>query len=243
MAATQDNRNLAIATLAIGIVVLALSQVFVRMHVHSAHPLEGAYGNEAILAFELARTPDELATVIGANPPTVEQAAIRAQMDRANRIDFGYMVCYAWFIAFSCMLAAAERRRGWLLIGVLLGPLAALFDMAENQALLALTPPDADVTKLLPMLHLRTMLKWELLALAGALFAAAFIARGRVVQSVVAAGIALLLLGSGAMTLIDPPKFGAALLWSIALVWMWQIGYAGLRVWQVREAVERGNAQ
>jgi len=239
----DNHRPLAIATLALGLIVLAISQVFVRMHIPTAHPLEGRYGNESIVAFELARTPDELATVIGANPPNAEAAAIRAKMDFANRVDFAYMFFYGWFIAFSCMLAAAARGRSWLLIGVLLGPLAALFDMAENEVLLGLTRPDADVTRLLPMLELRTLLKWKLLAIVGALFAAAFIERGRFVQSLVAGAIALLLLGSGAMTLFDPARSAATLMWSIALVWMWQIGYAALRVRKVREAVAGRDAE
>jgi hypothetical protein len=225
--ATDSTRGLALATLIAGIIVLAISQIFVALHLQSAHPLDGAYGNEPLIAFELARTPEELERVIGANPPDVAAAAVRTQMDRANRIDFAYMACYATFIALSCMLGAVRRARSWLLIGVLIGFLAALFDVAENIQLLQLTQPDADVGPLLRQLHMRTLQKWELLALVGALFAAAFIARGRIVQSVVAAAIALLLIGSGVMTLIDPAKFGASLLWSIALVWLWQIAYSG----------------
>ncbi|HZP10780.1 MAG TPA: hypothetical protein VFB36_00015 [Nevskiaceae bacterium] len=238
-----DNRTLAIATLVLGIVVLAISQVFVALHLQPVHPLNGAYGNEAILAFELARTPEDVETVIGEDPPDAVSTAARAKMDFANRVDFGYMACYAWFVAFSCMLAAAARRRSWLLIGVLIGPLAALFDMAENFALLQLTQTDADFFVLLPQLHLRTMQKWELLAVVGALFAAAFVGSGRLLQSMIASAIAALLVLAGAMTLIDPAKFGALLLWSIALVWLWQIGYAALCVWQMRETVVRRNAE
>lgn len=225
---SDQHRGLAIATLVLGIVVLAISQFFVRIHLQPVHPLNGAYGNEAMLAFELARTPEEIETVIGEDPPDAASAAARAKMDFANRVDFGYMACYAWFIMFSCMLAAAARRRSWLLIGVLIGPLAALFDMAENFALLQLTRPDADFDILLPQLHLRTMQKWELLAVVGALFAAAFVGGGRLFQSLIASAIAALLLSAGAMTLIDPAKFGALLLWSIAAVWIWQIGYAAM---------------
>jgi hypothetical protein len=229
---TETSRGLAIATLIAGLVVLAISQIFVSMHLQPAHPLDGAYGNEAMLAFELARTPDELERVIGANPPDVEAAQVRAKMDHANRVDFVYMACYATFLILSSMLAAIARRRSWLLIVVLLGPLAALFDVSENLALLQLTRPDADVAALLPQLHLRTMLKWELLAIAAALFASAFNDRRRIVQSLIASAIAVLALGSGLMALVDPPKYGAAMLWSIALVWLWQVAYAAVQVWR-----------
>jgi hypothetical protein len=221
-------RALAVATLSAGLVVLAISQLFLAMHMRSVQPLNGAYGNEAMLAFELARTPDELATVIGRDPPTEEAIAVRRIFDKANRLDFAYMAFYAVFIALSCLCAARARGRKWLLVGVVLGPLAALFDVGENLVLLQLTQPGADVSALLPSLELRTMLKWELLAVTSALFAAAFVGAGRAWVSLLAGVIALVCLASGVLTLLDPAAYSVVLLYAIAAVWIWQIGYAAM---------------
>jgi hypothetical protein len=136
------------------------------------------------------------------------------------------MASYAAFTAFACASVARVRRRAWLWIGVLLAPLAALGDVAENLVLLQLTAPHADWAALLPSLHVRTLFKWELLAVVSALFALAFVERGRFVVNVCAISIAAIAIVSGALTVIDPPKHLALLSGTIAVVWIWQLVYA-----------------
>src|SRR5262245_14169481 len=105
-----STRGLAIGGLLAGLAVLGLSVAFFRLDLRAAEPLHGAYGDQAILAFELASTPEQLAAVIGSNPPSAEAQAIRRDMDRANRLDFAYMACYGAFIALVCACAARRRE-------------------------------------------------------------------------------------------------------------------------------------
>lgn len=228
-------RALALGTLLCGLGVVGLSFVFVSMNLRPVEPLNGAYADQAILAFELARTPEELARVIGPNPPGADAQDVRAAMDRANRVDFAYMALYGAFIALACALAAQRRGRRWLLAGVALGALAALADLFENLVMLQLTQPDADIVPLLDALRARTLLKWELLAATTALFAAGFIGGGRL--GTVAGGIVVLLaLAGGALTLVDPARFLTLLSGAITLAWLWQLAYAGTTWWQLRRS-------
>lgn len=230
-----SDRALALAAALAGFAVIALSVVFLSLGLRSAEPLDGAYGNQAILAFELARTPEELARVIGANPPGPDAVQIRVTMDRANRLDFTYMTLYAAFIALSCALAARRRGRRWLLVGAVLAPVAGLADVAENLALLQLTQPQAELGPLLEALHLRTLIKWEVLAATTALFAGGFIGRPFWVGSFGAA-LALLALAGGALTLVDPARHLITLSTAITVAWLWQLGYAVTVAWRAAPA-------
>jgi hypothetical protein len=219
-------RLIALGALISGIAVLAISQMFVAMKMRTVEPLDGAHGNQAILAFEFATTPEELARVIGSDPPSQEAIAVRRALDDADRLDFWYMGIYAVFIALSCALAARLRKQRWLLAGVVLGPIAALFDAGENLVLLQLTQAGADVAALLPQLQFRTMVKWELLALTSAMFAIAFAGDGRKWVRVVAYLLAFETIAGGVLLFLDPATFSPAMLYSIAAVWLWQLGYA-----------------
>lgn len=231
MSGRTSDRTLALAAALAGFAVVALSFVFLGLGLRPVEPLDGAYGDQAILAFELARTPEELARVIGANPPDAEALQVRATMDRANRLDFAYLSLYAAFIALSCTLAARRRGRRWLRLGVAVALVAGLADVAENLVLLQLTQPQADVGPLLEALRLRTLVKWEALALATALFAGGFIGRPPWLGSFGAA-LALLALAGGALTLVDPARHLITLSTAITLAWLWQLGYAAVVAWR-----------
>ena len=217
-----------LAALLTGLAVISITGVFMSLHLRTVQPLGGAYGDQAMIAFELADTPEKLARVIGTDPPSAGTAQVRREMDSANHIDFLYIAVYTPFIACSCAALALRRRRRWLWLGVALAPLAALCDVAENLALLALTRSGADVPALLAALHLRTFAKWELLALSSALFAAGFVGGGRHLLSTVAALIALAALGAGVLTFVDAAAYSPLLLDAIVVVWLWQLGYAAL---------------
>jgi hypothetical protein len=219
-------RLLGLAAFLTGAAVVALSFVFLSLGLRSYEPLNGTYGDQAILAFELAQTPEQLAAVIGPNPPDDDAISIRRVMDQANRLDFAYMALYGLFIACACACVAVRRRQSWLLLGLLLGPLAAFFDLLENLVLLRLTETNADVATLLPALHWRTLAKWEVLALASALFAAAFAARGRPIVRALAAALVLFALAAGVLAIVDPARRLALLSTAIVIAWLWQLGYA-----------------
>ena len=229
-----------LAALLTGLAVIAITGVFLSLHLRTVQPLGGAYGDQAMIAFELADTPEKLARVIGTDLPSAEAVQIRSEMDRANHIDFLYIAVYAPFIACSCAALALRRRRPWLWLGLALAPLAALCDVAENLALLALSRSGAEVPALLAALHLRTFAKWELLACTSALFAAGFVGGGRRVVSALAALIAVAALAAGALTFADAAAYSPLLLDAIVAVWLWQLGYAALVMFA--PAVMRGES-
>jgi hypothetical protein len=228
------SRWLSILAFATGLGVLVVTGIFVSLKLQSVEPLHGAYGDQAMLAFELAEIPADLARVIGANPPTSIATAVRQSMDHANHIDFFYMALYGAFIAFSCAHLALVKKRNWLIIAALLGPLAACFDVAENLVLLSLTRPDANVLPLLSALHVRTFGKWELLALTSAMFAAGFIGNRRRWMSVVALLVSLIAVASGILAYANPPNYSPLLANLIGSVWLWQLVYAAIAVFKYR---------
>jgi hypothetical protein len=225
-------RLLSLLAFATGLGVLVVTGIFASLKLQSVEPLNGAYGDQAMLAFELARSPAELARVIGPNPPSGNAMAIRAAMDHANHIDFVYMALYGAFIACCCAHLSLSNKRNWLMIAAILGPIAACFDVAENLALLSLTRADANVLPLLASLHLRTYGKWELLALTSAMFAAGFIGNRQRWINVVAILVSLIAVASGILAYANPPKYSPLLSNLIGAVWIWQVAYAAIAVFR-----------
>jgi hypothetical protein len=221
-------RWLSLLAFATGLGVLVVTGIFASLKLQSVEHLNGAYGDQAMLAFELAQSRADLARVIGPNPPTPNAIAIRAAMDHANHIDFIYMALYGAFIAFSCALLAHCKKRNWLYVAAILGPIAACYDVAENLALLSLTRSDANALPLLASLHVRTYGKWELLALTSALFAAGFVGNRRRWVTIVAILVSVLAVTSGILTWANPAKYAAVLAYVIAAVWLWQLVFAAL---------------
>ncbi len=119
-----------------------------------------------VLAFEFAETE---ADVAGLFAPVGQPAgdAVRADMDRVNRLDFIYIVLYGGcLVAFSWVCFRLTGQRIYLLTATLAVAIMAA-DVLENVQLLAITrdlgaqPIDA----LLARLRLFTWLKWGGLAL------------------------------------------------------------------------------
>ena len=224
------SRWLSLLALATGLGVLVVTGVFGSLKLQSVEALNGAYGNQPMIAFELAESPADLARVIGPNPPTAKAIVIREALDHANHIDFIYMALYAAFIAFSCAHLGLAQKRPWLFVAAALGPIAACFDVAENLALLSLTRSDANVSPLLAALHVRTYGKWELLALTSATFAAGFIGNRQRWITVVAFLVSLTAVASGILAYVNPSKYIALLSNTIGAVWLWQVVYSAVAV-------------
>ncbi|HEX7776014.1 MAG TPA: hypothetical protein VF449_05760 [Parvibaculum sp.] len=133
-----------------------------------AHPAPGD-GRSPVIAFEMVSSVDQLAPVIGEN--RAGYVALRDAMDKVNRIDFLYMATYGLFIAaFFWAVAQAKGDRRWLIASAL-GIVAALGDVRENIALLALTQDGADAASNIHALVIATWTKWFALGLTSALAA------------------------------------------------------------------------
>jgi hypothetical protein len=116
-----------------------------------------------ILAFELARTREEVETMFGAPQPS-ERSAWQRAMDRGNYADFVFLVAYgAFFVTFSRALSASGDRVAEL--GRSVAPLPSIMDVLENWQLLAITRAlGGDYAEALSRLQLFTWCKWFLLA-------------------------------------------------------------------------------
>ena len=116
-----------------------------------------------IIGFELARTPDDVAGILG-DPGTPERADFAARMDRGNRLDFGFMLAYAAFHAAIALRLAARGRlpQGVFVVLLVLAADMLLFDALENRELLILSTaaPSPEMDASLGRLHLFTLLKW-----------------------------------------------------------------------------------
>lgn len=124
-----------------------------------------------IVAFEFARTPAEIQTLFS----NLEPQEIK-NIDKANYIDFGFMLAYSLFLGLMFKKAASVFKRRWLLWGILLSVFIFLADFAENILLLNITKiylSGSEIEILIPILknlHLVTWLKWGGLAVAFVLF-------------------------------------------------------------------------
>ncbi len=124
-----------------------------------------------IVAFEFAKTPAEIQTLFtGLSSETLKN------IDKANYIDFGFMLAYSLFLGLMFKKAASVFKRRWLLWGILLSVFIFLADFAENILLLNITKiyvSGSEIEILIPILknlHLVTWLKWGSLAVAFVLF-------------------------------------------------------------------------
>lgn len=152
----------------LGIGLIAMSAVLLVVNPGTAFALpEGFF--TPVVAFEFVETAAEVRQLFGP-APTPERAALVRAMDLGSRIDFGYMLLYAAFLAAFCHTAARRSGRRWFYLGAALAVLAAAADAVENMQLLAITArldaPDlaAAIGRELLVLRWATWLKWGGLA-------------------------------------------------------------------------------
>ena len=159
----KDRPFLISGILGLGAVVMTL--VLSAVGPRPATPLPAGFMTP-VLVFEFAETADEVGTLFA---PVGQPAgdAVRAAMDRVNRLDFIYIALYGGcLLAFSLVCFRLTGQRVYLLAAALaMGIMVA--DVLENVQLLAITrdlgarPIDDRLTRL----RLFTWLKWGGLAL------------------------------------------------------------------------------
>jgi hypothetical protein len=133
-----------------------------------------------ILAFELARTRDEIETMFGAAAGP-EREVWRHAMNAGNYADFAFMVIYGlFFFSFARALAAVSEHRS-LRFAPYLAVLAPVMDVLENLQLLAITDSlGGDYAGALSRLQLFTWCKWIPIAILYACWIPALWGRGAV---------------------------------------------------------------
>jgi len=147
------------AVLAIGIALaIVMPQKAVTRNV------DGLSG--AVVGFELVTTPDEVLGILGAPDHPQRAAAVQA-MDRANRVDFLFMLAYpALAVAIVRLLVARglAPRAATPIVG-LLALVMIVGDFIENRQLLVLSQLTDPAAMAEPLARLRTATIWKWAAL------------------------------------------------------------------------------
>lgn len=122
-------------------------------------PACGALPMEPLLAFELARTGDDLRRIFGAAGEAC-RAPLAAQFDHVNLLDsLVYIPAYTSFYIFT--LLGIGRRAMLARIGVALALICAIADEIENQALFRLSAAPDGGSIWLSVLTVATNIKWS----------------------------------------------------------------------------------
>jgi hypothetical protein len=192
---------------------------------------EGSAYGSAIVALELARSPAEVARVLGPAP-----AHARAVLERVVWIDFGFLLVYpALQLAIVYFLT---RRRAWRALAAALALAMLGGDALENRALLGLLAAAPDgAAALVASVELWTTVKWSALFAAALLTGGLLFARGGAQRA-----LALLPLASGVAGLVGlawverRPLVEVAGIYGIGATWVMLIGMAllGLKASRTR---------
>ena len=193
-----------------------------------AQPIPGASIDNAVLAFEFARTTAHLDAVFGEIGDPLRDARIAGMM-RGNVLDYLFMVIYGSFVlAFFGGTAAATREPKWWRAGWL-GPFAALADAVENALLLSINADMPNPLAELAWLAWPVWTKFTALAVASGLAAAALF-RMRAWLPAMLCLPAPLAIGFG---LAAPLRWGQPAVSAIALGWIAMLGFAAWRTWRI----------
>jgi hypothetical protein len=126
-----------------------------------------------IIAFELARSADDLQAIFGKSGPLLERCGARVvvRMDAINLVDvLVYIPAYGVFMAFLFLgLRSRDATLGTL--GFRISVMAALGDFAENACLMNLTPALDPSSIWFALLPWATAVKWLGLGVAAAIAA------------------------------------------------------------------------
>ena len=172
-----------------------------------------------IIAFELARSSDDLEAIFG----TAEtcRSTLVERMDAINLVDvLVYIPAYGVFMAFL-FLGLRSRHAALGTLGLRVSVVAALGDFAENACLMSLTPaldPSSIGFALLPW---ATAVKWLGLGVAAAIAALIYVKStgARAWNSVAALMCAAAFLSTVA-AIAAPARFGAFVGLGVGLSWL-----------------------
>ncbi len=199
-----------------GVVLLALamiSAVFGKMH--ACGELPPSY--QPLIAFELARTAQDLTAIFGSDGGSCRDTLVKA-LDQANYGDFAlFMPCYAIFlIAFF----RAERGRSPRVAtaAIAIAVVATVGDIAENVCLMGITGHLDAPGPWLHWLPIATGIKWLALGV-NALGATMLLATRPGLRRLAAATGIVAFFGTIA-AVIQPSIFGPLVVVCIGLVWL-----------------------
>lgn len=212
--------------LAAGLLVLAVTLLSATQE--PVRPCGNLPQNYApIIAFELARSAQDLETIFGTEPSC--RAAVVTSMDAINLVDvLVYIPAYGVFMA-CFFLGMRPRHAAWARLGFRVAIVAALGDFAENACLMNLTPEVNPASPWFALLPWATGVKWLALGAAAAIAALLYL---RAPRSSVWLWIAALLCTTAFLSTVagiaHPARFGPTIGLGVGLSWLAYLVTAGV---------------
>jgi hypothetical protein len=195
---------------AAGLLVLAVTLLSATQE--PARPCGNLPQNYApIIAFELARSADDLQAIFGTQEPC--RSTMVERMDAINLVDvLVYIPAYGVFMA--CFFLGMRSRQALLgTLGVVVSLGAVLGDFAENACLMSLTPALDPSSSWFALLPWATGVKWLALGLAGGIAAALYASS---IATVISAAAPLVTV----LAIISPAEAGPIISLGVGLSWL-----------------------
>jgi hypothetical protein len=205
-------------SLAAGLLVLAVTLMTAAQE--PVRPCGNLPQNYApIIAFELARSADDLQAIFGTQEPC--RAAVVERMDAVNLVDvLVYIPAYGVFMAFF-FLGMRARHAALGTLGLRVALVAALADFAENACLMSLTPAVDPSSTWFALLPWATGIKWLGLGVAAAIAAAIYVKSAGVrALNIVAALVCAAAFLSTAAAIAVPAMFGPIVGLGVGSSWL-----------------------
>jgi hypothetical protein len=179
-----------------------------------------------IIAFELARSPADLAAIFGSQEPC--RSAVVERMDAINLVDvLVYIPVYGLFMAFF-FLGMRGRHAALGTLGLRIVVSAALGDYAENACLMNLTPQLDPGSLWFTLLPWATGIKWLGLGVAAAIAAAILVkSPGARLWNYLAALLCAAAFLSTVAAIAVPARFGPLVSLGVGLSWLVYLITAG----------------
>jgi hypothetical protein len=209
-------------SLAAGLLVLAVTLLSATQE--PVRPCGNLPQNYApIIAFELARSAEDLDVIFGTRGPLLERCGVLVaeRMDAINLVDvLVYIPAYGVFMAFF-FLGMRSRNAALGTLGFRVAIVAALADFAENACLMSLTPAVDPSSAWFALLPWATGVKWLGLGVAAAIAAAIYVkSAGARTWNIVAALMCTAAFFSTVAAIAAPAKFGPSVGLGVGLSWL-----------------------
>jgi hypothetical protein len=209
-------------SLAAGLLVLAVTLLSATQE--PVRPCGNLPQNYApIIAFELARSADDLDAIFGWRGPLLGRCSVLVaeRMDAINLVDvLVYIPAYGVFMAFF-FLGMRSRNAALGTLGFRVAVVAALADFAENACLMSLTPAVDPTSAWFALLPWATGVKWLALGVAAAIAASIYVkSTGARAWNAVAALMCAAAFFSTVAAIAAPAKFGPIVGLGVGLSWL-----------------------
>jgi hypothetical protein len=183
-----------------------------------AHPCGRlAPGYPPMVAFELARTGDDLRALFGDGPGPCRTAIVDA-MDRGNLVDLAlFTPAYCVFV-IGFFAGVRGRAPGLARAGIALILIAGVADVVEDVCLLGLTPAIDPASPWLARLPWITAVKWLALGAVGAAGGLVLVRGGPAGK--LGAALCLLAPIAAIAAIAQPARFGPTVVLGIAASWV-----------------------